>query len=419
MPTEGREDAGKPALDKPGPDAAAPNPELPGPPAEAAVPASEPSDPVPATYELAEAAAEQSAAAAVAAIEEVPAVAVAERALAAHRLMLRLAVGTAGSFTLAEALDWELSFLISVLVVQLLAAMPAAPSLAQGVGVMAVFGATTYLALITSSLLAHMPVLLTIAIGAMLFVAFFLQASGRAGLVATLLLISFGIVPVVAVQSPDIASAIAFFIFRSGVVAVLWVWLVFALFPTVAPPGAQRASAPAPPEPPEIMRRAAIDAAILLPVIVLAMTFSIPAVVLIVLTVTAVLRQHCLATGRQVALGLLLGNLLGGATALIAYNLLGAVPTFGFLASLLLLIGLLFSQRIARGGAAAALFVTGLITFLILFGTGVAPLFDEPGATFAQRLFNIGVACVYAFVALALLDIGTQREMPLRVRSAV
>ena len=107
---------------------------------------------------------------------------------------------------------------------------------------MAVFGATTFLALITSSLLAHMPVLLTIVVGAMLFVAFFLQASGRAGLVATLLLVSFGLVPVVAVQSPDTASAITFFIFRSGVVAVLWVWLLFALFPSVSPAGAQRAS---------------------------------------------------------------------------------------------------------------------------------------------------------------------------------
>jgi hypothetical protein len=62
--------------------------------------------------------------------------------------------------------------------------------------------------------------------------------------------------------------------------------------------------------------------------------------------------------------------------------------------------------------------VTGLITFLIVFGMGVAPLFDEPGATFAQRLFNIGIACVYAFAALTLLDPGTRRAMPLRVRSA-
>ena len=46
----------------------------------------------------------------------VPKAAVTGRALAAHRLMLRLAFGTAGSFALAEALDWELSFLIPVLV---------------------------------------------------------------------------------------------------------------------------------------------------------------------------------------------------------------------------------------------------------------------------------------------------------------
>jgi hypothetical protein len=88
-----------------------------------------------------------------------------------------------------------------------------------------------------------MPVLLTIALGAVLFVAFFLQASGRAALMATLLLISFGIVPVVAVQAR---------------------------------------------------------------------------------------RRH-------------------GA---IAHNLLSAVPTLGFLACLLLLIGLLFGERIARGGSA-------------------------------------------------------------------
>jgi hypothetical protein len=338
--------------------------------------------------------------------------AAAGRDLAAHRLMLRLAFGTAGSFTLAEALDWELSFLIPVLVVQLLAATPAVPSLAQGLGVMAVFGGTTCLALITSGLLAHMPVLLTIALGAVLFAAFFLQASGRARLLATLLLISFGIVPVAVVQAPGIASDIAFYIFRSGVVAVLWVWLAFALFPDVVPPDARRASIAAPPESPEIVRRAAIDAAVLLPVIVLAMTFSIPAVVLIVLTVTAVLRQHNLASGRRVALGLLLGNLLGGASALVAYGLLDAVPTLGFLASLLLLIGLLFGHLIAHSGPAAPLFVTGLITFLIVFGMGVAPLFDEPGATFAQRLFNIGIACVYAFAALALLDAGTRREAP-------
>jgi hypothetical protein len=135
---------------------------------------------------------------------------------------------------------------------------------------------------------------------------------------------------------------------------VLWVWIMFALFPTALASAAQARAAP--PDQREIVRRAAIDTAILLPVLVFAMTLAVPAVVLIVLTVTAMLRQHSLASGRRVALVLLLGNLLGGVTAVVAYNLLSAAPTFGFLASLLLLIGLLFGQQIARGrGRRAAL----------------------------------------------------------------
>ena len=326
------------------------------------------------------------------------------------RQMLRMGFGTAASFTLAEALNWELSFLISVLVVQLLATMPGSPSVAQGLGAMVVFGATTSLALVTSQVLAPMPVLLTIMLATVLFFAFYLQTSGRAGLVATLLLVSFGIVPLASVQAPDIAPAIAFYIFRSGIVAVLSVWIAFALFPTALASAARVPAAP--PDQREIVRRAAIDTAILLPVLVFAMTLAVPAVVLIVLTVTAMLRQHSLVSGRRVALVLLLGNLLGGMTAVVAYNLLSAAPTIGLLASLLLLIGLLFGQQIARGGAGAPLFVTGLVTFLIVFGTGVAPLFDEPGATLTQRLFAIGFACSYAFLALVLLDTAMRREKP-------
>jgi hypothetical protein len=92
---------------------------------------------------------------------------------------------------------------------------------------------------------------------------------------------------------------------------VLWVWIAFALFPTALASATQ--SPVAPPDQREIVRHAAIDTAILLPVLVFAMTLAVPAVVLIVLTVTAMLRQHSLASGRRVALALLLGNLLGGA----------------------------------------------------------------------------------------------------------
>ena len=124
---------------------------------------------------------------------------------------------------------------------------------------------------------------------------------------------------------------------------------------------------------------------------------------MIILTVTAVLRQHSLAGGRQVALGLLLGNLMGGLTAMVAYELLSAVPTLGFLAALLLLVSLVYARLIVGATSLAPLYVTALVTFVIVFGMGVAPFLDQPEATLAIRLRNLAIACVYAFAALSLI----------------
>ncbi|MCP6134209.1 hypothetical protein NL393_34055, partial [Klebsiella pneumoniae] len=86
---------------------------------------------------------------------------------------------------------------------------------------------------------------------------------------------------------------------------------------------------------------------------------------------------------------LLLGNLLGGVTAVIAYQLLSATPTLAFLAALLFLISLIYAQLIANAVSLAPFLVTALITFIIVFGMGVAPFLDEPGATLAIRLRNL------------------------------
>jgi hypothetical protein len=145
------------------------------------------------------------------------------------------------------------------------------------------------------------------------------------------------------------------------------------------------------------------DTAVLLPVLLVAMTLEVPAALVVVLTVTAVLRQHSLAGGRLVALGLLLGNLLGGLTAVVGYELLSAVPTLGFLTALLLLVSLVYARLIVGATSLAPLYVTALVTFAIVLGMGVAPFLDQPEATLAIRLRNLAIACVYAFAALSLV----------------
>lgn len=334
-----------------------------------------------------------------------PAAACGPAELGRHRQGLRMALGMAASFTLAEALDWELSFLVPVLVVQMLAAMPAPPSLRQGVLLVLQFGATAGSAVIVSRLLADMPVPFTLVLGLVFFGAFYLQARGQGGLLATLLLLSFSLVPVVSVQAPDIATAAAWYVFRSGLAAILWVWLMFALFPPPAPPrGAAAATPAAPLEPAAAVRRALTHTLILLPVLVVALTFAVGGVVLIVLTLAALLGQHSVTRGQRAALGLFLGNVMGGATAIAAYGVLQAAPTLGVLACLLLLVGLIYGFAIAGATSRAPILIVALVTFIIVFGTGVAPFLDEPGASLASRLVNLGLACAYALLALTATD---------------
>jgi Protein of unknown function (DUF2955) len=323
--------------------------------------------------------------------------------LARHRRMLRLALGTTLSFVTAEMLDWELSFVITAFLVQFLTAPGRAPSLRQGIAIVLVLGLATGTAATLSGLLVDMPALFAIVLGLMLFLAFVLQRSGRSPAAATLILVGFGLIPVLAVQAPDQVPAVAYYLVRSGAVAVLWVWLLHALLPD---PEAAMARAPAPERAAassEVARAALTDTAVLLPVLLVAMAFEVPAALVIVLTVTAVLRQNTMAGGQQVALGLLLGNLMGGLTAVVTYELLSAVPTLGFLTALLFLVSLSYACLIVGATSLAPLFVTALVTFVIVLGMGVAPFLDEPGATLAIRLRNLAIACVYAFAALSLI----------------
>jgi hypothetical protein len=324
--------------------------------------------------------------------------------LARHRRLLRLALGTTLSFVTAEMLDWELSFVITAFLVQLLTLPGPAPGLRQGIATVLVLGLATSTAATLSGLLVDMPALFAIVLGLVLFFAFGLQRSGRSPAVATLILVAFSLLPVIAVQAPEQVPAVAYYLVRSGAVAVLWVWLLHALLPepeaaTPGLPGPKGAAAP----PDGVVRGALTDTAVLLPVLVLAMTLEVPAALVVILTVTAVLRQHSLAGGRQVALSLLLGNLMGGLTAMVAYELLSAVPTLGFLTALLLLVSLVYARLIVGATSLAPLYVTALVTFIIVFGMGVAPFLDQPEATLAIRLRNLAIACVYAFAALSLI----------------
>ena len=127
-----------------------------------------------------------------------------------------------------------------------------------------------------------------------------------------------------------------------------------------------------------------------------------PVSIVAVLTVISILRQPA-DLGGGTATGLILGNLVGGLAATVAYLLVTLLPSPAFLLLVALLVGLMFGDRIARGGKSAPIYAVGLMTFLILLGLGLSPLPQDSGTLFVARVFDVMVAAAYAVGMASLL----------------
>ena len=154
--------------------------------------------------------------------------------------LLRFGVGVTGGFVLAEVMGWTPTFLAPMLTAVLLANLPVSPPLKVGIllaGVMTGVGRCSPSSL--SSLLRRIAVHplrrprhhhLRGAVH---------DGQGQAALPMTLLLLCVATIPVVTIVVPAYADLLPTALARGMVVAVLIVWLVFAIWPEVTPPAAK------------------------------------------------------------------------------------------------------------------------------------------------------------------------------------
>jgi len=313
----------------------------------------------------------------------------------ADRLALRLGFGVALGFVLGGLSGTPLFFLPPLLTAQLLAALRQPPTLRQGLGLVILIALIGGATLLVAGAFAGQPLVYAMLVALMIFAGFLLDTAGKA-MPATFLLILGCMVPLVATQSVGAAADVAAALVESAAIAIVAVWVMFAAFP--APAAAASAASRADPASPG---KALLNTLLLLPVLLTFMVSgSTTFVVLIV--IVSVLRLGDRATAHRAALGLLLGNILGGIVATVAYNIVIVQPGVIFFVLVVLLVALTFGGRIAAGGPQAPIFLLALVTFVILLGIGVSPLPTDSGAAFTTRLWNVMLAGAYAVGAISL-----------------
>lgn len=321
-----------------------------------------------------------------------------------RRQALRLAFAATFAFGIAEYQDWEFSFLAPMIAVQLLAAMPSGIKPAHALAVPLLLAGASLAALIGSNLFAgNLPVLLLF-VGLAIFFTFYAERRGASAFAMSLVRIAFCIIPIVAVISRPTGEQLAWFLVLSGIAAAVVVLVAHALIPTpdTGPPPAQVQSGAF--DAGTAMRIALSDALVLLPLLLaFIIGGDINNIVILIITLN-ILRQVDPAQGARLAMGLIIGNLIGGAAGVVAHEFVVLSSSFVFFLLAVLIASLWFAGRIVRGGPTAAIYVVGLATFILILGMGVSPLPGASAENFTVRVLKIIAASVYTICALSLVS---------------
>jgi Protein of unknown function (DUF2955) len=331
--------------------------------------------------------------------------------MARHRSALRLAFAATVAMVWGTMIREPLPGLTAVLAAQILVGMPRPPHPRQAAALVAVIAATAGAAFAVAAVFADRLLILMAALGSLFFIGFALRdrAAGRPSLPATMLLNATAVVPVLTVQSDILGAGVIETLVGAAIRATVVVWLLYAIFPapqeeaaTGTPAGAAPASG-IPVTQQQGAARTLAKVAIALPAQLFYLAeptaLAFPALLGLVTFLTA----QDPAAGRVQLLILLLGNLVGSIAAAAASTLLEVGPPLPALTLMALLGSLGFARWITTAGRrpGGAVALTGLVTFLMLFGLTASPtLFEVP---VLDRIADIFVLSLYTIGTTALL----------------
>ncbi len=328
---------------------------------------------------------------------------------ARQRAALRLAFGATLALVWGTIAREPLPGLSAVLAAQILVGMPRPPRLGQAAAVIAVIAATGGLTYAVGAAFADRLLILLAALGLLFFLGFSMRerAGGRASLPATMLLNATAVVPVLTVQAEMLGAGVVETLVTAAARAMLVVWLLHAILPAPheEPPagGAPAGAAGTTVTRHGGMARTLAKVAIVLPAEFFYLTEPSALAFPALLGLVTFLSAQDPAAGRAQLVVLLLGNLVGSVAAAVAAAVLEVGPPLPALTLMGLLGALGFARWIMtkgrRPGGAVAL--TGLVTFLMLFGLSASPTaFEVP---VLDRIMDIGVLSLYTIGATELL----------------
>ena len=325
--------------------------------------------------------------------------------LQTKRRALRLAFGTAVGFAVANALSWPASLLTPIMFIQLSVGLRACPTLGSAAAVIAAVAACVGIGWLVTTVVG-IPSLCVLLIAMLLFIAFYVQA-GRGGLAPFVLMVAVCVLPVLALQAPEAATVVAAELIRASIAAFFLVWATWAAFPdprmATTPPSPRAAASVASSR--ARARVALVNTAVLMPVEIAFLLFDLTNAMVALITTIAIVRTQTHAVRLGMVGGLLQGNVLAGLAAFGAGSLIMAWPSLPMLFFSVLLVALLFADRLTVAEPdRSPTYVVGLTSSIALLDGSLSAFSEGAGEGVYQRLVYVAAAIAYILGALALTE---------------
>ncbi|EPV1124064.1 DUF2955 domain-containing protein [Vibrio harveyi] len=319
---------------------------------------------------------------------------------ATQRRILRFTIGVGLAVFLAAWINWQLAFVAPVFTAKFLVDKPNLHSETIYELLLALI-ATMGLGLLLSGGITQYPIVLLIAVGLMMAWGYYLFTDPKWNLFATILLIAVLMLPFMAINNPAISVVLASGLAISGAVSVA----IFALVHIYLPePDIEFAGYAAPPIGKEQRWHASFRAMLIsFPVVCFFFVFQISEALLTMMFVALLSLMITSEKSVKLSAFLIISNGIGGILAILAFSILGIVPSIFFYTAFIALLAVLIGKKIYTVPEKAPIFATAFSTLLVLIGSTLMSSGDIDSNTFI-RIFQLVLVGTYMILASLFLE---------------
>ena len=319
------------------------------------------------------------------------------------RQAMRLAVGVAIGFSVAQFAGWPIAHVLPVFVVVLLAD-PEPLSIRAGTRVFLTNVFFIAFGMVVATLLYPWPAVLVLSMGFLLYHLYrYLLLSGAELLCLVSAILGLVIVPVVVVLLPPLALIAGQGLLLDFGFAILIAWIAWLILPQTSPaPASHLDDLPTAEEASEM---AITLTFVMMPIMLVFMCFGVTKVLVLVYTALWATTGYSSTAGQEEGKTSMIANgVYGGIGMLVVYELFVIMPSAGFMVVVIFAVTLIYGTQIFRHTSSSGYWLSGFVGFLIMLG-GVLMKDDVVATgTLLDRLWQLFMATAYVVFAFSVVE---------------